>query len=283
MRSAPLPITPGGSVALRATWHTMLRELRIAALGGRGRLTAAAIVICGVIAGGLRVLSYRGASPAAVEAAGRQQLASLAKIYGLEAANGLSAEVPALVSLCLFFMLALPIIVVLAGHDLVARDLRDGVMRLVRPRVSVAAIVLGKVLGLWAAIAAAALVAYLAVASLAMGAGGAVVSSALASALRLWLVCALAALPYAALVVALSAASLSPSRTLLVGLGIVAVLTMVRAKQHGAAEIGRWLIPSTNEAALFARDAAAGAVGRLALWTACWLVIAGLVLRRRRI
>jgi hypothetical protein len=285
MSLAPSPGLPAVRASLSATWHTTRRELRIAALGRRGRLVLAAVVLCGTIAGGLRVLAQRGAGPTAVETSARQQLANVASVFGTKAASDLSVHPPALVSLCLFFMVAVPGILVLAGHDLGARDVLTGVMRFVRHRASPFAVMAGKVFGLWAAISAAVLAAYVVVALLLVGSAGAALSDTFPSALRLWSACALAALPYAAMMVALGAVSLSPSRTLLSGLVAMAVLAMVRARYVGAAGLERWLIPSTNEAALLAREWAvvAGAAGRLAVWTACWIVIAGLVLRRQRI
>ena len=266
-------LTMARRVAASEVVSTARAQARELARSKRGRALAVLTLTAGALPAIARAVLAGGRDGGRVADASAY-VSSLAGTFGVEAARSLSSQPAALVLLAALTLLFGPLVVLAAGFDVTPRDRarRDGAP----------AIVFGRWLGLWAAVAGTMLAVHVVV-WLAVIVGGGRPSAVFASGMRLWFAGALAALPYAGLAVLASVVSTRTSLRLLFGLVMVVVLGLTGAGRVLPGAAAAFILPSAHDAALLVGPPLAllAAAGMLALWAAGSLTLSVGLLRWR--
>jgi ABC-type transport system involved in multi-copper enzyme maturation permease subunit len=276
---------PPISGPLLATGLTALRELGRAFSRRRGSLLLVVLLLLVALPSGLRIWSdglVYGSSQLRVPA---QQLSVLVKLFGSQAGSQLSAWPSPLVGLSAITILALPLLVLCTGFDAIAGDLERRSLRLFLSRTSLPVLLAGRVIGLWLTVSLMVLIAFATVGLALVAFGKAeIVGSVLSGGARLWLACALSALPYAALTVLFSTVSGPPARALVLGLVLITALALLKAASWLPTGLAPWLLPGANDGALlaFGQGLPAAAL-RLAVWSSAVFGLSWLALRARSV
>jgi len=264
------------------TSYTSWRELALAAGTRRGRALALALLLCAVLPSAFRVWMD---SPAKFGALPKQQVSSIATLYGPDVVRDLAAYPSAMVSLCILTLLAIPLLAMIAGHDNIARDVANRSLRSVVLRTSSSSIVAGKFVGLWVTLGALLLLCQLLVAVVVVVIVRGPMIVPLGACFRLWLACALSSAPYAALALLISTVAGSSARSMIGGFAVIILLVFVRINRLLSPELALWLLPAQNDASLLSSNwpGVASATLRLAVWTAAALLLCVVYLKRREI
>ena len=260
------------------------RELSALARGRRGRTLLFLVLLGGSLPSILRMSSgavATGPEQARVAAA---SVMGMARVYGRDTAHELAAHPAPLVAITILSMVLIPLIALAAGFDTIAADRERGSLRLFLTRTSCISLVAGRLAGLWLGAAALILIAHLVVWG-ALVWGGVPLAQIAGSGTRLFVACALSALPYAALTVLVSAIPGPTSRALLIGMAVLTVMWLVRAVGVLPDRLATLLLPAAQDATLLAARPAALllAAGSLLLWTLCSAGVAVGLVRTRSV
>lgn len=260
------------------------REFLALVRGRRGRTLLFLVLLGGSLPSILRMSSGGvGGGPEKARVAAASVM-SMARIYGRDTAHDLASHPAPLVAISILSMVLIPLMVLAAGFDTIAADRERGSLRHFLTRTSCVSLVAGRVAGLWAGAAALILVAHIVVWG-ALVVGGVPLAQIAGSGSRLFVACALSALPYAALTVLVSAIPGPPSRALLIGMAALTVMWLVRAVGVLPDRVATLLLPATQDATLLAARPAALllAAGSLLVWTFCSAGLAVGLVRTRSV
>jgi ABC-type transport system involved in multi-copper enzyme maturation permease subunit len=268
-----------------SVWHTAVREVRAQLISPKGRLVLALFGLLGLLPSLLRtqIATDAGLGSTRDEILQNQQLVSL---FGVSAATELSKCPTAVVAMGVATLLMLPFFVVLLAHDCISDDVERGVSRWVLTRASRPALFVGKLLGVWTALALLFLVLFSA--SFAMAAASPQIDAASAArwSARFWVICGVMCFPYLALTLFVSAASAPSTRALLLALGTLFCLSILRGfTQRISPWAGRVFFPGTYDSLLLSVEGAQVWVGAaLAFaWGTAWVLAGMLVMSRREV
>lgn len=249
----------------------------------RGRILMAVLLLLGSLPGGIRIWSETLGTAAVRARLVRGDTALMVRLYGRDAAIALAGYPSPAVWLTLFTLTALPLLLLVAGYD----RARQPIEPLSAPggHVPIIGVVALRFVSLWLSVILMVLIAHVAlwVCLWTFGHVPARVVFLIAGP-RLFLACALSALPYAGLTIAAGVLSGSSGRVLLFGTATLLVLWLGRGANVLGPTVTRVLFPAANDGALLAGGLTgvgpAAALG--ALWSAAALAMAALVLAKRR-
>lgn len=212
------------------------------------------------------------------------KLQGLKKLYSEETAAYLVECPSVLLSLFRGTLLAIPLLTLLAGFDLVAGETQHRTMRYFVNRASRPAVVAGKALGLWLMVSAMLALLHVVVWGIAVGKGEGTVQQMLSWGGRWLLLSTACAACYAGITTLISSLFRTPPVALFVGvaalmtLGVVGLISSV-----SGAEIFQYLLPGRYDSLMMSHNATMvlSAVGGLLAWAALTTWTAAEVVRRR--